>query len=56
MQKFSKDGICCDTTHGSTGYDFKLTNLIVIDDFQEGVPVAFSLSNRETYELMKIFL
>ena len=55
MQKFSKDSICCDTTHGTTGYDFKLTTLIVIDEFREGVPVAFCLSNRETYEFMKIF-
>ena len=45
----------CDTTHGTTGYDFKLTTLIVIDEFQEGVPVAFCISNRETYEFMRIF-
>ena len=29
--------------------------LIVVDDFQEGIPRAHRISNRETYELMKLF-
>ena len=55
MQKFGSKGLCCDTTHGTTGYDFKLNSLLVLDEFEEGVPVAFCLSNRDDFAFMKLF-
>ena len=55
MQKFGSKGLCCDTTHGTTGYDFKLNSLLVLDEFEEGVPVAFCLSNRDNFAFMKLF-
>ena len=55
MKQFASNGVCCDTTHGTTGYDFKLATLIVLDEFQEGLPVVHCLANRETYEFMEIF-
>ena len=55
MIKFANGGICCDTTHGTTGYDFKLTSFLIVDDFQEGIPVAHCLSNKENYAFMKMF-
>ena len=55
MQKFGSKGFCCDTTHGPTGYDFKLNSLLVLDEFEEGVPVAFCLSNRDICAFMKLF-
>ena len=55
MQKFGSKGLCCGTTHGTTGYDFKLNSLLVLDEFEEGVPVAFCLSNRENFGFMKLF-
>lgn len=54
-QKFAQNGVCCDATHGTTGYDFKLTTLLVIDEFGEGVPVAWCLSNHEDFTHMCVF-
>ena len=56
LSKFGEKGICCDATHGTTGYDFKLTSLLAIDDFGEGFPVAWCLSNREDFVAMEVFL
>ena len=55
MQKFVSKGLCCDTAHGTTSYDFKLNSLFVFDEFEEGVPAAFCLSNRGTFAFMKLF-
>ena len=55
MLEFARKGVCCDTTHGTTGYDFKLATLMVLDEFQEGVPVAHCLGNKETYNFMELF-
>ena len=37
---------CVDDTHGTNSYDFHLTNVLVIDEFGEGYPTAWCLSNR----------
>ena len=55
MQKFVSKGLCCDTTHGTKSYDFKLNSLFVFDEFEEGVPAAFCLSNWGTFAFMKLF-
>jgi hypothetical protein len=54
-QKFAHKGVCCDATHGTTGYDFKLTTLLVIDEFGQGVPVVWCLSNNEDFTHMCVF-
>eukprot|EP00112_Aurelia_sp_Birch-Aquarium-sp1_P017283 Seg3990.3 transcript_id=Seg3990.3/GoldUCD/mRNA.D3Y31 product="hypothetical protein" protein_id=Seg3990.3/GoldUCD/D3Y31 len=55
MRNFAHKGICCDATHGTTGYDFKLTSLLIVDEFGEGFPVAWCLSNREDFSVLKVF-
>ena len=30
-KKIAQKGVCCDATHGTTGYDVKLTSLLVIE-------------------------
>ena len=55
LQCFGDKGVCCDSTHGTTGYDFGLSSLLIVDEFGEGVPVAWCLSNHEDYKFMKIF-
>uniref|UniRef100_A0A6P7GTZ2 Uncharacterized protein LOC114346431 n=1 Tax=Diabrotica virgifera virgifera TaxID=50390 RepID=A0A6P7GTZ2_DIAVI len=56
LKLFGADKICVDSTHGTTGYDFLLTTLMVVDEFGEGVPTAFLLSNRaDTNVLTYIF-
>ena len=39
--------ICIDGTHGTNGYDFTLITIIVVDEYGEGFPVAWCISNRE---------
>ena len=43
-KKLAHKGVCCDATHGTTAYDFKLTTLLVINEFGEGLPIAWCLS------------
>ena len=47
MAKFGSNIICVDATHGTTMYDFLLITVLVMDEYGEGVPVAWALSNRE---------
>ena len=54
-QKFAQNGVCCDATHGTTRYDFKLTTLLVIDEFGEGAPFAWCLSNHKDFTHMCVF-
>ena len=53
--KLAKNGICCDSTHGTHGYDFLLTTIHVIDEFGEGLPVAWCLSSHEDFSSMVVF-
>ena len=39
--------ICVDGTHGTNSYDFTLITVMVIDEYGEGFPVAWCISNRE---------
>ena len=54
-QKFASNRICVDATHGTTGYDFLLTMLVVLDEFGEGLPIAWCLSNHEDLTHMCVF-
>lgn len=44
--------ICVDSTHGTTGYDFQLTTVLVVDEFCAGFPVAFCFSTKIDYSTM----
>ena len=44
--------MCCDSTHGTNGYDFLLTTLLVIDEYGEGFPVAWCIANHEDFTTM----
>jgi len=46
--------ICCDSTHGTNGYDFSLTTVMVLDDNRQGFPVAFLYSTKITEETFMI--
>lgn len=46
---------CVDATHGTTAYDFQLVTVLVIDDYNEGIPVAWLISNKETTDILKAF-
>ena len=53
--KFATNGVCIDATYGTTGYDFLLTSVVVIDEYGEGFPVAWCLSNHEDFTHMCVF-
>ena len=44
---YASRGVCMDTTYKINDYDFNLTTVMVLDDFQEGIPVLWALSSRE---------
>lgn len=47
LGKFGSDIICIDSTHGTNIYDFHLTTFLVVDEFGNGVPTAFCISNKK---------
>ena len=55
LQKFGTKGICCDSTHGTNAYDFLLTTCLVVDEYGEGFPAAWCLSNHEDFTTMCTF-
>ena len=48
--------VCMDATHGTNAYRFHLITLFVVDDFGEGMPVAWCISNREDEHAIAHFL
>ncbi|XP_035225646.1 uncharacterized protein LOC118198150, partial [Stegodyphus dumicola] len=44
-----------DSTHGTNAYDFQLSTVLVIDEFNSGFPAAFCLSNRVNLGSMQKF-
>ena len=44
--------VCVDGTHGTSGYDFLHISVLVINEFGEGFPVAWCLSNRQDQFLL----
>lgn len=44
--------ICMDSTHRTNMYDFKLITLLVLDNYGEGIPVAWAISNREDVTML----
>ena len=55
MIKYASKTICIDSTHNTTQYDFMLTTVLVLDEFEEAVPVASAVSNREDAEILEVF-
>ncbi|XP_050315270.1 uncharacterized protein LOC126749605 [Anthonomus grandis grandis] len=55
VKKFGNNVIAVDSTHGLNDYDFEMSTLMIIDDFGEGVPVAFMFSNRKDTYVYHVF-
>lgn len=50
FKQFGDNIIAVDGTHGLNNYAFELTSILVVDEFGEGIPVAFMFTNRrDTY-------
>lgn len=52
---FGSNIIAVDGTHGLNNYDFELTTVLVVDEFGEGLPVAFMFSNRKDTYIYEVF-
>ena len=55
LSMFGKNAICIDSTHSTNQYDFLLNTIMVIDEFGEGIPVAYLISNHETGAVIEAF-
>ena len=47
--KFGEKIVCMDSTHGTTMYDFLLITVMVLDEYDDGVPIAWALGNRDKF-------
>jgi len=55
LTKFGNNVICIDSTHGMNQYDFHLTSLVVVDEYDSGFPVAFCISNKKDTNTWSFF-
>ena len=55
MMQYGSKVILMDATYGTNQYDFQLISILVIDDFREGLPVAWAISNWEDVTLLVQF-
>lgn len=55
LQQFGNDKICIDGTHGLNSYSFQLYSLLVVDEYDNGFPVAFCFSNKSDTATYKLF-
>lgn len=55
MKMYAHKIICIDSTHCTSQYDFQSTTILVLDDFDAAVPVAWAISNWEDADLLAIF-
>ena len=51
----SPEILCVDSTHCTNHYDFKLTTIVVPDEFGKGYPVGFFISNKEDTKSLYYF-
>ena len=56
LLKFGSEVVCMDSTHGTNVYDFYLVTILVLDDYGEGVPVAWLITNRDNASAVHHFL
>ena len=47
--------VCVDATHGTNGYMTSLISVLVVDEFGEGFPVGWCLSNKQDQFLFMNF-
>lgn len=56
IKAFGNKVICIDATHSTNMYDFLLITVLIVDEFGEGVPVGWAISNREDTSTLSLFL
>lgn len=56
LKKYGSDKICMDSTFGCNGYGLKTTAIVVVNEFGQGMPVVYIISNKLTTEMWKFCL
>ena len=56
LVKFGKHIICMDATHETNAYDFQLISIVVVNEYGEGLPIGWMISNREDTAALRAFL
>ncbi|XP_033633577.1 uncharacterized protein LOC117295121 [Asterias rubens] len=54
-QKLASQGMWCESTEGTTLYDYHLTTLFAFDEFLDDFPLAWCISNRDDASTVRIF-
>lgn len=49
--KFGNGTLCIDSTHQTNHYSYLLNTLMTVDEYGEGIPVAYLISNRESRDI-----
>jgi len=52
--KFGNILICIDSINGMNQYDFHLTSLVIVDEYDYGIPAASCISNKHTDKLYEV--
>lgn len=55
LLQFDNNKICIDGTHGLNSYSIQLYTLLVVDEYDNGVPGAFCFSNKSDTATYKLF-
>ena len=55
MKAFGGNVICVDATHSTNYYEYLLVTVMVVDDFGEGIPVAWAITTREDTCMLAYF-
>jgi len=55
LLQFGNNKICIDGTHGLNSYNIQLYTLLVVDEYDNGVPGAFCSSNKSDTATYKLF-
>ena len=56
LKKYGSNAVCVDSTHGTNSYYFNLTTILVVDEYGEGVPVGWLISNKEDKPMLVEFV
>lgn len=55
LEELGTGTVCLDSTHGTTGYQFELTTLLVLDEVGSGIPIAYFICNRMNEQNLAAF-
>ncbi|KAH8009266.1 hypothetical protein HPB51_014235 [Rhipicephalus microplus] len=52
LEELGTGTVCLDSTHGTKGYQFELTTLLVLDEVGSGIPIAYFICNKMNDEYL----